>query len=345
MTEHVCVTGASGYIAAHIVRRLLEKGYSVRGTVRGPADSSRYAFLRKLPGANERLELFEADLLDDDSFDRAVTGCRTVMHTASPYMINVRDPEKDLLEPAVRGTSNVLEATARAGGVERVVLTSSVAAVTDEPDPSVVLTEKNWNTKSSLRRNPYHHSKAEAERFAWIYMKEKTPGFDLVVINPFMVTGPSIGPSLNTTNAMLRDILNGVYPAIFDLDWGFVDVRDVAEAHIAAMEEKTAHGRYLCSGEPLHMRELVGLLRENGYGERYRLPRLDLGFAGGSMLVRILSLTQPRDTGTYLRTHVGRAIRYDTAKIRKDLGIRFRPVRQSILEAVRDLERHGHLGR
>lgn len=343
MQKHVCVTGASGYIAAHIVLRLLEQGYSVRGTVRAPANSSRYDFLRELPGANERLELFEADLLEDGSFDRAVAGCRTVMHTASPYTINVRDPEKDLLAPAVRGTSNVLEACDRADGIERVVLTSSVAAVTDEPDSSVVLTEKDWNTKSSLRRNPYHHSKTQAERFAWDYVKEKQPRFDLVAINPFMVTGPSIGPSLNTTNAMFRDILNGVYPAIFDLNWGFVDVRDVAAAHIAAMEKKTAEGRYLCAGESLTMKELVGLLRENGYGERHRLPRLDLGSPAGSVLVRLLSLTQPRDTGTYLRTHVGKTIRYDTSRIRKDLGIRFRPARESILEAVKDLERHGHL--
>ena len=343
MPKPVCVTGASGFIAAHIVKQLLDREYVVRGTVREDPASPKYAFLRDLPGAADRLELFRADLLEEGSYDRAVESCAAVIHTASPYRVNVGDPEKELLEPAVNGTRNVLDTCTRKAGVERVVLTSSVAAVTDEPDPSRVLDESDWNTRSSLRRNPYHYSKAEAERSAWEYMRKNRPRFDLVAINPFMVTGPSLGPSLNTTNAMLRDIIRGVYPAVFDLAWGFVDVRDTAAAHVAALETKHAQGRYLCCGDSLHMRELVRLLRENGCDPYGKLPRLDLSSPIGSAVVRLLSRLQPRDTGTYLRTHVGRAIRYDTAKIGKDLGMRFMPSKESILEAVKDLRRWDHL--
>lgn len=109
----VCVTGASGFIAAHIVQQLLAKGYSVRGTVR--KSPKNYPFLTGLPGAAERLELFEADLLSEGSYDLAVAGCNYVMHTASPYVINVKNPQRDLVDPAVDGTESVLESCLKAG--------------------------------------------------------------------------------------------------------------------------------------------------------------------------------------------------------------------------------------
>lgn len=164
--------------------------------------------------------------------------CRSVIHTASPYVIDVEDPQRDLVDPAVNGTLSVLRSAAKAG-VERVVLTSSMAAISDEPRDDQVFTEADWNEQSSLKRNPYYFSKAEAERAAWAFVEEEAPSFDLVVINPYMVLGPSLGPSLNTTNQLFRDVLTGVYPGIMSLSWGFVDVRDVARAHVLAMEERT----------------------------------------------------------------------------------------------------------
>ena len=240
-SKPVCVTGASGFIAAHIVRELLAKGYSVRGTVRN--SPGNYPYLLGLPGASDRLELVEAELLSDGAYDRAVEGCDYVMHTASPYEINVKNPQTDLVDPAVNGTETVLESCLKSGGVKRVILTSSIAAITDEPESMKVFTEKDWNTMSSLDRNPYQYSKTLAERAAWDFIMRKRPRFDLVSINPTMVAGPSLGPSLNTTNRMIRDIMKGVFPGIMDINWGFVDVRDVAKAHILAMENDTASGR------------------------------------------------------------------------------------------------------
>lgn len=340
----VCVTGASGFIAAHVVRELLERGYRVRGTVRSVKNPAKNAFLTSLPGASERLELFEADLEAAGSFDAAIAGCDVVIHTASPYVIDVEDPQRDLVDPAVNGTLNVLR-SARDHGVRRVVLTSSMAAISDEPREGKVFSEADWNEQSSLTRNPYYFSKAEAERAAWRFVDQEKPSFDLVVINPYMVLGPSISPALNTTNQLFRDILMGVYPGIMSLGWGFVDVRDVATAHVLAMENDAAQGRYLCAGEEMEMRELVALLREAGYGPGFKLPRLDMACSIGDFAAKLMSYTQPKGTGSYLRTHLGKHMRYDNSKIQRELGLTFRPAKESVLDAVEDLFRHGHLER
>ena len=336
----VCVTGASGFIAAHIIRELLAQGYSVRGTVR--KSPKNYPFLLGLPGAAEHLELIEADLLINGSYDCAIAGCDYVMHTASPYKNKVKKPQIDLVDPAVNGTETVLESCLKAGTIKRVILTSSIAAITDEPDSMKEFTEKDWNTMSSLDRNPYHYSKTLAERAAWDFIMRKRPKFDLIVLNPFMVIGPSLGPSLNTTNEMIRDIICGVYPGIIDMNWGFVDVRDVAKAHILAMETETASGRYLCSAEIMHMKTLVALLKSSGF-DHYPLPKINLSGKSGTLLMKVLSFTQPWDIGVYIRTNIGRTMRYDNAKIKRELGISFKPAKESIIEAVKDMVQWGHL--
>jgi dihydroflavonol-4-reductase len=341
-SQLICVTGASGFLAAHLVRQLLERGDRVRGTVRGQPASPKYAFLTSLPGAADRLDLATAELVADGSFGPAVAGCEVVIHTASPYVVNVKDPQRDLVDPAVKGTLNVLR-SAKAAGVRRVVLTSSMAAITDEPIDGRIFTERDWNERSSLDRNPYYFSKVLAERAAWQFVEREAPGFDLIAINPFMIAGPSLGPELNTTNSVFRDILTGVYPGILSLTWGIVDVRDAAAAHVLAMESDRATGRYLCAGETLSMRDVVMCLRQAGYGAGYRLPRLDLSGPIGTRVVKLLSYTQPKGTGSYLRTHLGTTMRYDNSRIRNELGVHFRPARESLIAAVADLVRWGHL--
>jgi len=141
---------------------------------------------------------------------------------------------------------------------------------------------------------------------------------------------------------MFVDLLKGVYPGIMNLSWGFVDVRDVALAHVLAMETKPAHGRYLCAAETVSMREIVELLRRSGYAQ-YKLPRLGLDCAVGDYAVKLASYLQPAGVGSYLRTHVGRVPRYDNGKIQRELGLSFRDVRRTILETMDDLRNWGHL--
>jgi dihydroflavonol-4-reductase len=344
VTLQVCVTGATGFVASWLVKQLLERGdVAVRGTVRRIASAEH---LRALPGASERLELVEADLTTAGSFEPAVRGCAVVFHTASPYIIQVDDPQRDLVDPAVNGTLGVLRACTKATDVLRVVLTSSMAAVTDEPDSTRVLTEADWNEKSTLRRNPYYLSKTLAERAAWDFVAREKPQFDLVALNPFMILGPSLAPGLNVSNKIVADLTNGVYPGILSFTWGIVDVRDVAHAHVRAAEVADAKGRYLLAQEPaVSMRTMVGWLRDAGYGERTKLPSRGMDNAVGNLLVKLNSYMQPSGVGSYLRTHIGRVPRYDASKARRELGITFRPTYETVIDTARDLERHGHITR
>jgi len=166
----ICVTGASGFIASYIIRELLSGGYTVRGTVRGLKEGNKYEYLTSFPGAADRLSLVQAELLTEGSYDGATAGCEYVIHAASPYFLDTQDSQQDLVDPALKGTLNVLQACAKAGSVKKVVLTSSVAAVFDEPISGHVYTEKDWNETSSLKRNPYYYSKTLAERSAWDFV-------------------------------------------------------------------------------------------------------------------------------------------------------------------------------
>jgi len=340
----VVVTGASGFIASHIVEQLLAAGYDVRGTVRRPGDAERYAYLRELPGAAERLQLIQADLLEPGVFDEAVEGCVGVLHTASPYAVDVADPQRDLVDPALEGTRNVLGAVAEASSVQRVVLTSSLAAISDEPDPDHTFTEADWNERSTLTRNPYYLSKTLAEREAW-KLAESQDRYDLVVINPYMTIGPSHGPGMNTSNGVLKSILEGDYPGIMALSWGFVDVRDIAAAHLRALEVPEAAGRHICASEVVDMHEVVRILEEAGYDEGFSLPSWDLSGGLATALVKLFSYAQPAGVGSYLRTHLGKDMRWSNRKAREELGVTFRPAKESILAAVSDMIDHGHLER
>ncbi len=297
-----------------------------------------------VPGASERLELVAADLMTPGAFDAVVEGCETVIHVASPYSTDVDDPQRDLVDPAVNGTKSVLEACRSAGGVKRVVLTSSFAAITDEPDGRL-LTEADWNNKSTLKRNPYYLSKAAAERAAWSFMEESSPDFDLVVINPPYVLGPSLSPELNTSARALVGLTNGGWPGIVAIQLVIVDVRDVALAHRIAMELPSASGRYLTAAGVRSLRDVIDLLEANGWGERYKLPSIPLDNGFGNALVRLAANLQKPGTRSYLKTHVGGEFRIDNSKARNDLGIDFRDPDQTVLDAMADLERWGLLGR
>ena len=340
----VLITGVSGFIASHIVEQLLESGYQVRGTVRDPEKTRASGHVTGLAGAAEGLELVQADLLSPDSFDEAVLGCEYLIHTASPYLVDVEDPQRDLVDPAVNGTMALLGAATRAGGVKRVVLTSSVAAITDQADGHVN-TEEDWNSRSSLTRNPYYYSKLLAERAAWEFMDNHQTSFDLVVINPFLVIGPSLVPGVNASARSLVALTNGGMPGILALQWPLTDVRDVARAHILAMENREASGRYIVAAESRTVRQVVELLWSHGWSERYRLPSFGLDSGIGVGLTRLAANFQPAGTRSYLKTHLGGEMRFDNSKVRSELGLVFRDVDQTILDTMEDLDRWGYLGR
>ncbi|KAI4373661.1 hypothetical protein MLD38_011764 [Melastoma candidum] len=258
----VCVTGASGYIASWLVKLLLEKG-----------DPRKTGHLLSLSGAKDRLHLFKADLLDEGSFDGVVEGCDGVFHTASPCHNNIVDPQAEMLDPAVKGTLNVLRSCAKVPSVKRVILTSSIAAVVYNGRPLTpdVVVDETWFSDPEICRKLkawYMLSKTLAEEAAWNFTNEK--GIDMVVINPAVVIGPLLQPTLNTGSSEILNLLNG--SEIFDdMPSGWVNVRDVVEAHVKAFEAPSARGRYCLVESTTHTSEIVEILME--LYPSLRLPR------------------------------------------------------------------------
>ncbi|RZC62694.1 hypothetical protein C5167_024468 [Papaver somniferum] len=260
----VCVTGASGYIASWLVKFLLQRGYTVKASVRDPNDPKKTDHLRALHGASERLHLFKANLLEEGCFDAVVQGCEGVFHTASPFYHGVKDPQAELIEPALKGTLNVLGSCARTPSVKRVVLTSSTAAVlyNGKPRTPEVVVDETWFSDPEVCKNAelwYVLSKTLAEAAAWKYVKEK--GIDMVTINPAMVIGPLLQPTLNTSAEAIQKLVNGAN-AFPNAAFGWVNVKDVANAHILAFETPSASGRYLLVERVIHYSVIVEILRE-----------------------------------------------------------------------------------
>eukprot|EP01116_Phalansterium_solitarium_P000421 TRINITY_DN10278_c0_g2_i2.p1 TRINITY_DN10278_c0_g2~~TRINITY_DN10278_c0_g2_i2.p1 ORF type:complete len:245 (-),score=48.04 TRINITY_DN10278_c0_g2_i2:119-778(-) len=200
------VTGATGYIAGWVIKTLFDRGgYEVRGTVRNATDQKSQELLKLFPA----LKLYEADLLRDGSFDAAVRGADVVYHTASPFIITgVTDPQKQLIEPALKGTLNVLNAVDKAGTVKRVVVTPSVAAIYGKRPEGHVYTEEDWNLDSSVAEDAYRHSKRVAEEAAWAFAKGKI--WDVVTINPASVNGPLLTSRADAASiAALKSYLDG----------------------------------------------------------------------------------------------------------------------------------------
>lgn len=347
MTEHVyptdhpvMVTGATGFVAGWLVRRLLEEGLTVHAPVREPFNAEKTAHLDRmaaeLPG---ELKLFEADLLDDGSYGPAMEGCAVVFHTASPFTSNFDDPQRDLVDPAVNGTRNVLETANRTPSVQRVVVTSSCAAIYgDNKDvqhaPGKVLTEDIWNTTSSLDRQPYSYSKVEAEKAAWA-IAEVQSRWRLVTINPSLVIGKTIsGNSTSESHTILKQFGDGTLKAgAPPMEIGMVDVRDVAEAHLRAGFLADAKGRHIASAQTVSFLELGQMLRRH-FGDKWPFPTRELPkwllWLIGPMVSKQLSRQMISD-------NMGYPWQADNSKSKRELGIEYHPVSDAAAEMFQQL--------
>lgn len=251
MAHIAVVTGGSGFVATEVTKQLLEKGYTVRATVRDPEDEGKTEHLRRLgqalPGT---LELLQADLLKEGSFDAAVKGAHFVFHVASPFQFPSENVEAALIEPAVTGTKNVLAACARnKATIKRIIVTSSVAAVSKSlasapPKNGTLFTEEDWNETSTIENGEgYWVSKTRAERAAWDLAREN--GLDLVTILPNFIMGPIMSTRTDGISVgFLKGWLEGTASTG---NITYSDVRDVARAHVLAAETPGASGRYIVS--------------------------------------------------------------------------------------------------
>lgn len=339
----VLVTGASGYIAGHCIEQLLAAGYSVRGTLRSLGRTNTVERLRALAqGEPQRLELVEADLADDSGWDAAVAGCRYVLHVASPFPATVPDDEDEVVRPAVEGTERVLNACARAQGVQRVVMTSSVAAIAygHDADPAHTFTEEDWSNVE--RCDPYQKSKTLAERRAWELVSELPADrrFELAVINPGFVIGPIREASVNTSCEVLRRLLARDMPACPELGFAVVDVRDVARAHILAMERPEAAGnRYIAAGKHYWMGDIAEIMAAEFGPLGYRVPTARAPYWLMWLVARF------DKTVRMALPYIGRTEQVSHAKISRDLGWQPRAVAESVIDTGYSLIEHGVVAR
>ncbi|EFC38992.1 3-beta hydroxysteroid dehydrogenase/isomerase family protein [Naegleria gruberi] len=262
MSIRVCVTGGTGFVASHLVYQLLLKGYHVNTTIRDlkKKDELRDALLQYHKEnctdptqllteqvLNERLSIFEADLMKEGSFADVIKGCRFVHHVASPYKLDVKDAQQELVDPAVKGTLNILneciklrqeQATHDVNRLQRVIITSSIVAICDTAEKDKIYTEDDWNELSTVDRNPYYYSKVTSEKAAWKLMKEMQTKhgqdfIELATINPSGVIGKPVLPQqVNQTHDIVAKVVNGEMPALIAMYMTFVDVKDVALSHV-----------------------------------------------------------------------------------------------------------------
>ncbi len=338
----ILVTGASGYIASWIVQYLLEEGYHVRGTVRSTKAYAKIEHLQKMQEKfPDMLDLFEADLMKPGSFDEAAKGCQVVIHTASPFFIQkIKDPQKQLIEPALQGTKNVLNAVNNSSTVERVVLTSSCAAIYgDNADIELIeggiYTEEHWNTSSSLAHNPYSYSKTVAEKAGWEMQKESGK-WTLTTINPGFVMGPSLSNrSDGTSQTYMIDLMNGKFKSgAPDLHFGVVDVRDVAMAHVKAALNYRASGRHICVGEHASFLDFANILREEF--PKHKLPKKN----APKFLMYIVGPLMGVNW-RFINRNIGIKLNFDNSYIKEDLGMQFMPLKQTLIDHAKQLIQSG----
>lgn len=262
MADLILLTGISGFIAKHVALKLLGAGYAVRGTVRRPdrADEVRAALKPHLdPAALRRLSFVQADLESDAGWAEAMAGVVAVVHTASPFPIEQPNDEQELIRPAVEGTLRVL-AAARAAGVRRVVMTSSIVAVLDAAVPGVQ-DERNWAQVSGPDTSAYTKSKTLAERAAWDFAADA--GIALTAINPGRVLGPPLDGNFGASVGLVRRVLRGRDPMLPLVGFVCVDVRDVAEMHLRALQRPaTAGKRYLSVAGSMTLIDMARVLKQ-----------------------------------------------------------------------------------
>lgn len=334
----VLVTGASGFIAVWVVKELLEHGFTVVGTVRSD-EKGQYLKKQFSKHGDKFSFVIVEDVGKEDAFDEAIKGIDAVAHTASPFHTHADEP-KELIEPAVDGTIGVLKSIAKNGqSVKRVVVTSSIAAIIEPKDKPYVFTEADWNDADPKKveekgrdaegPSKYSASKTLAEHAAWDFLKEnKNLSFDLATINPGYVFGPFIHEvaspdKLNTSVALIRQTLFEKTPSEKELAepaGSWVDVRDVATMHVAALELEKAHGeRFIASAGPFTWQEGLDALHQ----DPDVIPKVTKGKPGNGK--------KPLSELTYASGE----------KATKVLGIKFKTLNESLRDTVKALSDRG----
>ena len=331
----VLLTGASGFIAKHVALKLLNAGYSVRGTLRrmDRADEVRAALAPYLTEHAGALSFVQADLESDAGWAEAFQGVAALVHTASPFPIAQPKDPSTVIRPAVEGTERVLKAAA-AAGVTRVVLTSSTVAVLNEAKPDTLQDEADWCDTHLPSTTPYAKSKTLAERAAWEIAKAR--GLRLTTINPGLVLGPPLDEHYGSSLGLVERFLKGRDPMLPPMGLPIVDVRDVAEMHLRALQRPETEGRrYLASSGSMAFVDMGRTLKA-AYPTR-RIPTREAPKA----VVRLLAFFDPQIKS--ILPKLGHLERVSNARAVSEMGMEFIAPKAALLAAADWLVKHGKI--
>ncbi len=334
----VLVTGGTGFLGGWCIATLLDRGYRVRTTIRDLAREGDVRSTVAAAGAGERLEaltVLAADLTSDAGWPEAVKECAYVLHVASPFPPSQpRDPD-DLIVPARDGALRVLTAALDAGA-ERIVLTSSVAAVRNGGPPrnGTAYTEDDWTDGDRTSLTPYTRSKTIAERAAWDLVREAGAEERLAVVNPGAIIGPALSDDRSFSLELIERLMKGAMPALPRLGFSLVDARDVAELELLAMTSPAAAGKRLIATDRfLWMAEIASILRDRLGAQAAKVPTR----VAPNLLIKAVAIFDPSVRS--FTGDLGRRVEFSSQRAR-DLGWSPRPVEDSIVETARSLQEH-----
>ncbi len=335
----ILVTGASGFIAKHLLLQLLEAGHTVRGSIRSLAreEEVREAIrphLTEPERADKNLSFVALDLARDEGWDAAMEGMDALMHTASPFPLEQPKNAEEIVRPAVDGALRALRAAQKAG-IARVIMTSSsVAIMHGAPGAGrAEYTEEDWADLSAPTVTPYVISKTKAERAAWDFVRDEAPEIQLTTINPAFVLGPPLDGVFGTSMQVMERIIDAKDPAVPRFGFPTVDVRDIATMHVAALTKPESIGkRFIGSERFLWFRDMARIVKA-AFPQRKIVTRQAPDF-----IVRILALFDPA-----IRTIVpvlGRKDEVSAKAAETILGVTFRDAREAVKEAAKGVLKH-----
>ena len=328
--EKVLVTGATGFIGLHCIKQLLDRGYSVNGTLRSQDRQAEVLdSLERNNTPTRHLSLFEVDLNRDSGWDSAIRDCNYVLHVASPFVLTDED-EDFFVKPAVEGVQRALKFSKK-HNVKKVILTSSFAAIHETlNDRQESFDEEDWSNPNKPGISFYAKSKTMAELAAWEFMEMENPDFSLAVINPVLVMGPSLSKDVGTSNSLVKNMINGSVPGTPKIHIGIVDVRDVASAHILAMESSSADGkRIIVSEKELWVHEVAAILRDAGFN---KTPKVEFP----KWLMKVVALF--RKDLALMVPMIGKRRDVSSSKARELLGWKPMKAELSIIDTAQQLK-------
>lgn len=323
----VFLTGASGFIAKHILRELLAHGYQVRASIR--SDKRKEELQGLFPDGS--LEFATLDLTKDEGWQDALQGCDVLMHTASPFPLTEPKDPQDLIRPAVDGTLRAMRA-AKEAGIKRVILTSSCAAIYKQAGKPKMQSsdETNWTSPDDPSVGAYEASKTLAEKAAWDFVDEN-PDIALTTINPGAVFGPPMDARYGSSLELVEQLMTGKVPMAPPMDMVAVDVRDVARMHVAAIDLEATKGERFAAASGTHrFLELGRMLK--AWDSALKTP----GREAPLWLLWIMGLFSKDVKGVL--ANVGRTLAVSGAKAEKTFGFKFIPVKDALVASAKAVQ-------